>query len=139
MFEKVVFPMENNNKTQAELYREERKERLAKAAAKNAKRSPKSIKASKTAKKVISIVLAVVIAFGAVAGVLNFFDVPQKAVKISIDGIKSKISLAEINFSQKRIIRRNVMFCLQINILSPNMKRGIVIPEYKRINFRMWW
>lgn len=90
--------MENNNKTQAELYREERKERLAKAAAKNAKRSPKSIKASKTAKKVISIVLAVVIAFGAVAGVLNFFDVPQKAIKISIDGIKSKISLAEINY-----------------------------------------
>lgn len=90
--------MENNNKTQAELYREERKERLAKAAAKSAKKSPKSIKATKTAKKVISIVLAVVIAFGAVAGVLNFFDVPQKAVKISIDGIKSKISLAEINY-----------------------------------------
>ncbi len=90
--------MENNNKTQAELYREERKERLAKAAAKNAKRSPKSVKASKTAKKVISIVLAVIIALGAVAGVLNFFDVPQKAVKISIDGIESKISLAEINY-----------------------------------------
>ena len=98
MFEKVVFPMENNNKTQAELYREERKERLAKAAAKNAKRSPKSVKAANTAKKVISIVLAVVIALGAVAGVLNFFDVPQKAVKISIDGIESKISLAEINY-----------------------------------------
>lgn len=90
--------MENNNKTQAELYREERKERLAKAAAKNAKRSPKSVKTAKAVKKVISIVLAVVIAFGAVAGVLNFFDVPQKAIKISIDGIKSKISLAEINY-----------------------------------------
>ena len=87
-----------NNKTQAELYREERKERLAKAAAKNAKRSPKSVKAANTAKKVISIVLAVVIALGAVVGVLNFFDVPQKAVKISIDGIESKISLAEINY-----------------------------------------
>ncbi len=87
-----------NNKTQAELYREERKERLAKAAAKSAKRSPKSVKATKTAKKVISIVLAVVIAFSAVVGVLNFFDVPQKAIKISIDGIKSKISLAEINY-----------------------------------------
>jgi hypothetical protein len=48
MFEKVVFPMENN-KTQAELYREERKERLAKAAAKNAKRNPKSVKAANTA------------------------------------------------------------------------------------------
>ncbi len=90
--------MENNNKTQAELYREERKERLAKAAAKNAKRSPKSIKASKTAKKVISIVLAVVIALGAIAGVLNFFDIPQKAVKISIDGLNEKISLAEVNY-----------------------------------------
>lgn len=90
--------MENNNKTQAELYREERKERLAKEAAKKAKKSPKSIKATKTVKKVISIVLAVVIALGAVAGVLNFFDVPQKTVKISIDGIKSKISLAEINY-----------------------------------------
>ncbi len=90
--------MENNNKSQAELYREERKERLAKAAAKNAKRSPKSIKASQTAKKVISIVLAVVIALSAVAGVMSFFDVPQKTVKISIDGVKSKISLAEINY-----------------------------------------
>ena len=90
--------MENNNKTQAELYREERKERLAKAAAKNAKRSPKSVKAANTAKKVISIVLAVVIALGAVVGVLNFFDVPQKAVKVSINGIESKISLAEINY-----------------------------------------
>ena len=33
--------MENNNKSQAELYREERKERLAKAAAKNAKNGKK--------------------------------------------------------------------------------------------------
>ena len=90
--------MENNNKSQAELYREERKERLAKAAAKNAKKSPMSIKAQQTAKKVISIVLAVVIALGAVVGVLNFFDLPQKTVKVSIDGIESKISLAEINY-----------------------------------------
>lgn len=90
--------MENNNKSQAELYREERKERLAKAAAKNAKKSPVSVKAQKTAKKVIAIVLAVVIAFGAFAGVLNFFDIPQKTVKVSIDGVKEKISLAEINY-----------------------------------------
>ncbi|MBQ4645472.1 MAG: peptidylprolyl isomerase [Clostridia bacterium] len=90
--------MENNNKSQAELYREERKERLAKAAAKNAKKSPMSVKTQKTVKKVISIVLAVVIAFGAVAGVLNFFDIPQKTVKVSIDGVKEKISLAEINY-----------------------------------------
>ena len=90
--------MENNNKTQAELYREERKERLAKAAAKNAKRSPKSIKASKTAKKVIAIALAVVLCFGAVSAVLSFFDVPQKVISVSVDGIEENISLAEINY-----------------------------------------
>ena len=90
--------MENNNKTQAELYREERKERLAKAAAKNAKRSPNSIKASKTAKKVIAIALAVVLCFGAVSAVLSFFDVPQKVISVSVDGIEENISLAEINY-----------------------------------------
>ena len=87
-----------NNKSQAELYREERKERLAKASAKKAKKSPQSVKAARMAKKVISIVLAVVIGLSAVVGVLNFFDVPQKLVKISIDGVEKKISLAEINF-----------------------------------------
>ncbi len=90
--------MENNNKTQAEIYRAERKERLAKAAAKNAKRSPKSMKTKKIVKKVVSIVLAVAIAIGAVAGVLNFFDIPEKAIKISVDGVEAKVSLAEINY-----------------------------------------
>ena len=37
-----------NNKTQAEIYREERKERLAKAAAKQAKKSPKLSKTKST-------------------------------------------------------------------------------------------
>ena len=45
---KVVFPMENNNnKSQAEIYREERKARLAKEAAKKAKKSPKLSKTKK--------------------------------------------------------------------------------------------
>ncbi len=87
-----------NNKTQAEIYREERKERLAKAAAKNAKKSPQSMKAKRMVKKVISIVLAVVIAVGAVCGVLNFFDIPQKTVKVSVDGLDARISLGEINY-----------------------------------------
>ena len=43
MFEKVVFPMENNNKSQAELYREERKARLAKAAEKSSKNLKKGV------------------------------------------------------------------------------------------------
>ncbi len=87
-----------NNKTQAEILREERKERLAKAAEKNARKSPKSVKSKKMAKKVVSIVLAVVVALGAFAGVLNFFDIPQRTIKITIDGLEEKVSLAEVNY-----------------------------------------
>ncbi len=102
MFVKVVFPVENNKKSQAELYREERKERLAKAAAKNAKNAPKTMKAKKLATKIIAIVLAVVVGLGAVYGVLSFFDVPEKVIKVSIDnadGTKTyKFSAGEYNY-----------------------------------------
>lgn len=90
--------MENNNKSQAEIYREERKERLAKTAAKKAK-NPGLSKAKKIIGKVIAVVLAVVIVFGAVGGVLNFFGTPQKVIKISVAGDKDySFSLAEFNF-----------------------------------------
>lgn len=87
-----------NNKTQAEIYREERKERLAKAAAKQAKKSPKLSKSKKIAGKVIAIVLAVVVALGAVGGVLNFFGVPQKVLKVSIGDSDFSFSVAEFNY-----------------------------------------
>ena len=87
-----------NNKTQAEIYREERKERLAKAAAKQAKKSPKLSKSKKIAGKVIAIVLAVVVALGAVGGVLNFFGVPQKVLKVSIGDSDYSFSVAEFNY-----------------------------------------
>ena len=87
-----------NNKTQAEIYREERKERLAKAAAKQAKKSPKLSKTKKIAGKVIAIVLAVVVALGAVGGVLNFFGVPQKVLKVSIGDSDYSFSVAEFNY-----------------------------------------
>lgn len=90
--------MENNNKTQAELYREERKERLAKAAAKKAKKSPAVEKTKKTLTKVIAIVLAVVIGLGAIFATLNFFGIPQKALKVTVDNTDYKFSLAEYNF-----------------------------------------
>ncbi len=90
--------MGNNNKTQAELYREERKKRLAKAAAKKAKTSPKRMKTKRLVKKVVAIVLAVAIALGALVGVLNFFDVPEKVVKVSVDGLEAKISIGEFNY-----------------------------------------
>jgi hypothetical protein len=102
MFVKVVFPVENNKKSQAELYREERKERLAKAAEKNAKKAPKTMKAKKLAQKIIAIVLAVVVGLGAVYGVLSFFDVPEKVIKVSIDnadGSKTyKFNAGEFNY-----------------------------------------
>lgn len=89
--------MENNNKSQAEIYREERKERLAKAAAKNAKKSPKAVKAKKIAGKVIAIVLAVVLIVGAVGGILNFFGTPEKVLKVSTGDKSYSFTLAEFN------------------------------------------
>lgn len=87
-----------NNKTQAEIYREERKERLAKAAAKQAKKSPKISKTKKVVGKVIAIVLAVVVALGAVGGILNFFGVPQKVLKVSVGDTDYKFTVAEYNY-----------------------------------------
>ena len=90
--------MENNNKSQAEIYREERKERLAKAAAKNAKKSPKATQAKKIVGKVIAIVLAVVLVLGAIIGTLNFFGVPQKVLKVSAEEKEYSFTLAEYNY-----------------------------------------
>lgn len=87
-----------NNKTQAEIYREERKERLAKAAAKQAKKSPKISKTKKIVGKVIAIALAVVVALGAFGGILNFFGVPQKVLTVSIGDSDYKFTVAEYNY-----------------------------------------
>lgn len=87
-----------NNKTQAEIYREERKERLAKAAAKQARKSPKISKTKKVIGKVIAIVIAVAIGLGAIGGILNFFGAPQKALKVTIGDTDYKFSVAEYNY-----------------------------------------
>ena len=87
-----------NNKTQAEIYREERKERLAKAAAKQAKKSPKISKTKKVVGKVIAIVIAVAIGLGAIGGILNFFGAPQKALKVTIGDTDYKFTVAEYNY-----------------------------------------
>ncbi len=91
--------MENNQveKSQAELYREERKKRMASVAKKNAKKNPKSEKAKQIVGKVISIVLAVVLALGVIYGSLNFFGVPQKVLTAAKIG-DTKISVAKYNF-----------------------------------------
>ena len=90
--------MENNNKSQAEIYREERKARLAKEAEKKAKKSPQLSKTKKIVGKVIAIVLAVAIGIGAFGGILNFFGVPQKVIKINVKDTACKFTVAEFNF-----------------------------------------
>lgn len=91
--------MENNtNKSQAEIYREERKQRLAKAAAKNAKKSHKNAKAKKVVGKVIAIVLAVVLGLGAIGGILNFFGTAEKVIKISTADKTYSFKVGEFNY-----------------------------------------
>lgn len=92
--------MENNQsgKSQAELYREERKKRMAAEAKKSAKKkNPKVARAKKIAGKVIAIVLSVVIALGAVYAVLNFFGVPQKVLPAAKIG-DQKVSIAKYDY-----------------------------------------
>lgn len=98
--------MEKNQpeKSQAELYREERKERMAKAAKKKAKKSPQAVKLGATVRKVISIVLAVLIVIGAAGGILNFFGAPQKLFTAAKIGTV-KASVAEYNYYYMDIYR----------------------------------
>lgn len=91
--------MDNNNKSQAEIYREERKARLAKSAAKKAKKSPALSKTKKLVGKIIAVVLAVVLVLGAAGGILNFFGAPQKVLKVSVADAKDfSFTLAEFNY-----------------------------------------
>lgn len=90
--------MENNNKSQAEIYREERKARLAKEAEKKAKKAPSISKRKKLATKIISIVLVVAIALGAFGGILNFFGIPQRVIKIKVaNDTTCSFTVAEFN------------------------------------------
>ena len=91
--------MENNQveKSQAELYREERKKRMETAAKKNAKKSPQMTKAKKVIGKVVAIVLAVVVCLAAVYGIFNFFGIPQKVLTAAKIG-DERVTVAKYNF-----------------------------------------
>lgn len=91
--------MENNQveKSQAELYREERKKRMDSMAKKNAKKNPKSEKAKQIIGKVIGIAVVIALVLGAIYGTLNFFGVPQKVLTAAKIG-DTKISVAKYNF-----------------------------------------
>ncbi|MGN0571497.1 MAG: peptidylprolyl isomerase [Candidatus Fimenecus sp.] len=91
--------MENNQveKSQAELYREERKKRMATAAKKNAKKSPQAAKAKKVVGKVVAIVLAVVVGLAAIYSIVNFFGLPQKVLTAAKIG-DERVTVAKYNF-----------------------------------------
>ena len=87
-----------NEKSKAEQYRDERKARIAEAAKKNAKDMQKKNAAQKAIKKVISIVLAAVIAFGAVGFILDYYGTWERMIKIGDVGEEVKVSAAEYEY-----------------------------------------
>ena len=114
--------MENNNKSQAEIYREERKARLAKEAAKKAKKSPALSKTKKLVGKIVAIVLAVAIGLGAIGGILNFFGVPQKVMKISVtEDTECSFSVAEFNFYYYTIWNNYTQYAQQYSAYGMDM------------------
>ena len=99
--------MENNQveKSQAELYREERKNRMEKAAKKNAKKSPQAAKAKKIIGKVVAIVLAVAVCLAALYGIFNFFGLPQKVLTAAKIG-DQRVTLAKYNYYYMELYMR---------------------------------
>lgn len=91
--------MENKQteKSQAELYREERKQRMAKAAKKNSKKSPQLTRAGHIAGKVIGTCIIIALCLVVVYACLNFFGVPQKVLKATTVN-DTKVSVAKYNF-----------------------------------------
>ena len=90
--------MDAKNRTEAEIYRQERKERIKKDAAKRTKGTGK---AGQVVSKVISIVICAAIICGACWFFADFFGIPQKltaAATVTVDGKEEKVSVAEFNY-----------------------------------------
>ena len=86
-----------NEKSKAELYREERKERIAAAAKKNARKSRKHPGVGKTIGKIIGIVLIVAVVCGACYGILDTTGVIARARTALTIG-DNKVSVAEYGY-----------------------------------------
>lgn len=97
--------MANNEiKTNAEIYREQRKERLAKAAKK--KSSPKRDKAVRIIVKAVCIILvAAIVLLGAGKALTNIFCLPQKVLNAASYDNK-KINVAEYNYYYMSLYNR---------------------------------
>lgn len=91
--------MENKEKelSQAELYREERKQRMAKASKKNSKKSPQAAKVGHIVGKTVGIVIVVALALTLIYGCLSFFGVPQKVLTATKVG-SERVSVAKYNY-----------------------------------------
>ncbi len=88
-----------NEKSKAEIYRDERKARIAATAKKNAKNMEKRNTAKKLFKKVVSIVIVAAIVLGAVGGILNYYGVWERAIPLGKIGDKNlSISMAEYQY-----------------------------------------
>ena len=92
-----MFMEKNQEKTQAELYREERKKRMAKVAQKNSKKSPQLSKIGRGFGKCLGIVVIVAVCLVAIYGILSFFGIPQRALTAMKVGDK-KVSVAKYNY-----------------------------------------
>lgn len=84
-------------KSQAELYREERKQRMAKAAKKNSTKSPQLTKLGRIAGRCCGILIIVALCVAVIYGTLSFFGVPQKVLTATKVG-DEKVSVAKYNF-----------------------------------------
>ncbi len=104
--------MANNEiKTNAEIYREQRKERLAKAAKK--KNSGKHDKLIRIIVKVISVILVVaLVLFGAAKVLTDVFCVPQKILSAATYG-DLKLSVAEYNYYYMSLYNQAVQLSQQ--------------------------
>jgi len=84
-------------KSQAELYREERKERMAKAAKKNATKSPQLSKFGRVLGKCCGVIIIAALCLTVIYGVLSFFGVPQKVLTAAKIG-NERVSVAKYDF-----------------------------------------
>lgn len=90
--------MENKQeKSAAELYREERKQRMAKAAKKNATKSPQLSKLGRNVGKALGIIIIIALCLGVIYACLSFFGVPQKTLTAMKVG-NQKVSVAKYNY-----------------------------------------
>ena len=84
-------------KSQAELYREERKQRMEKAAKKNATKSPQLTKFGRILGKCCGVIIIAALCLTVIYGILSFFGVPQKVATAAKIGNK-RVSVAKYDF-----------------------------------------